>query len=93
MNEKERMLIIKNLKSVDKVFLSIDKDGSVSKSLAKIKPNLFLKGGDKTQSNIPEKKICEKLNIKIIDGLGEKIQNSSSLIKKFRGKRKWDIWI
>lgn len=82
MNENERIEIIKNLKCVDKIFLSIDKDASVCKSLEKLKPNLFLKGGDKNKTNIPEKQICDNYNIKIIDGLGKKIQSSSCLIKK-----------
>jgi cytidyltransferase-like protein len=80
MNEKERMEVVRNIKYVDDVFLSIDEDATVCKSLEKLKPNIFAKGGDRTSSNIPEFEICEKHNIKIIDGLGEKVQSSSSLI-------------
>jgi len=82
MDEKERLEIVKSLKPVDEVFLSIDEDASVCKSLEAIQPNIFAKGGDRNAGNIPEAEICKKLNIEIIDGLGEKIQSSSELIKQ-----------
>lgn len=84
MNEKERLAIMKNLRCVDKVILSLDNDKTVCKTLELLNPTLFLKGGDKHINNIPEKDICNKLNIKIIDGLGKKIQNSSNLIRNAR---------
>ena len=39
--------IVKNLKSVDEVFLSIDDDKTVCKSLKKLKPSIFANGGMK----------------------------------------------
>lgn len=81
MNENERMEVVKNIKYVDDVFLSIDEDATVCKSLEKLKPDIFAKGGDRNSSNIPELDICNKYNIKLIDGLGTKIQSSSELIK------------
>src|SRR3989344_2739621 len=81
---EERKKIIESLKFVDEVFTSIDKDKSVCKSLEAIKPNIFAKGGDRTVSNIPEADICNKYSIKIIDGLGEKLQSSSELVKKIK---------
>ena len=84
MNEQDRMKIISSLKCVDEVFLSIDKDKTQCKSLEFLKPNIFANGGDRTNDEIPETNICKKLNIKIIDGLGEKIRSSSNFtgIKK-----------
>ena len=79
MDEKDRVEIVKNLKSVDEVFLSIDKDKTVSKSLEKLKPSVFANGGDRKNYEIPESKICKLHGIKIIDGLGDKIRNSSDL--------------
>ena len=79
MDEKDRVEIIKNLKSVDEVFLSIDKDKTVSKSLEKLKPSVFANGGDRKNYEIPESKICNQYGIKIIDGLGDKIRSSSDL--------------
>ena len=42
----------------------------------------FANGGDQTNGSIPEAKICKELGIKLIDGLGDKIQSSSWLLKK-----------
>ena len=88
-DEKERLLIVSHLNMVDKTILSIDKDRTVCETLRKIhvdfgeKYNLFFaNGGDQSNNVIPEKEICNKLNIKLIDGLGEKIQSSSWLLKK-----------
>ena len=79
MDERDRVLIVKNLKAVDEVFLSIDKDKTVSKSLEKLKPSVFANGGDRKNYEIPESKICNLHGIKIIDGLGDKIRSSSDL--------------
>lgn len=95
MNIEERMKIVEALYFVDRVIASIDIDGSVCETIKKIVKNnkksefIFAKGGDKTSKNIPEKIICDKLRIKIVDGLGKKIQSSSWLLKnlnKFKSK-------
>ena len=77
---KERLEIVKAIKYVDDVFPSIDEDRTVCKSLEAVKPNIFAKGGDRFAGEIPEGEICRKLRIKIVHGLGEKIQSSSTLI-------------
>ena len=79
MDEKDRLSIVSNLKNVDEVFLSIDEDKTVCASLEKIKPDIFANGGDRKNYEIPESVICKKYDIKIIDGLGEKIRSSSDL--------------
>ena len=79
MDEKDRVTIVSNLKNVNEVFLSIDKDKTVCASLEKIKPDIFANGGDRKNYEIPESVICKKYDIKIIDGLGEKIRSSSDL--------------
>ena len=89
MDETERIEIISNLRLVDKVYLSIDQDTSVSKTIEKIyleNKNIFklffANGGDQSNNAIPEKDICLKLGIELIDNLGEKIQSSSWLLNK-----------
>ncbi|MEK6872001.1 MAG: adenylyltransferase/cytidyltransferase family protein [Nanoarchaeota archaeon] len=79
---EDRKAILEAIKYVDEVFISIDTDKSVCKSLQAIKPHIFAKGGDRFANEIPEKKICEELGIKIVDGLGEKIQSSSNFYNK-----------
>ncbi len=81
MNQADRLRIIAALRDVDKTFLSVDKDKTVIKSLAKVKPNIFANGGDRHSiGDVPEYAICQKLNIKMVDGLGKKIRASSKLI-------------
>uniref|UniRef100_A0A6C0J145 Cytidyltransferase-like domain-containing protein n=1 Tax=viral metagenome TaxID=1070528 RepID=A0A6C0J145_9ZZZZ len=81
MNEYERLNIIRSLKCVDSAILSIDKDRTVIETLKIIKPDIFTNGGDQNNSTIPEIKICNELGIELVDGLGDKIQSSSWLIK------------
>ena len=42
----------------------------------------FANGGDQNNDTIPEADICNELGIKLIDGLGDKIQSSSWLLDK-----------
>ena len=79
MNENDRPEIVSALKCVDEVFLSIDEDKSVCRSLEVIKPNIFGNGGDRSLSEIPETAVMKKFNIKMVDGLGEKIRSSSAI--------------
>ena len=87
-DEQERLLIVSSIRIVDKTILSIDKDKSVRKTIQYIYKTyskkytlLFANGGDQNNKNIPEKDICNELGINLIDGLGEKIQSSSWLLK------------
>jgi cytidyltransferase-like protein len=87
--EGERMLIVSHLKPVHKAFLSIDTDRTVCETIAKIAKEFgasyelaFANGGDQNNDTIPERAICEKMGITLLDGLGDKIQSSSWLLKK-----------
>jgi cytidyltransferase-like protein len=81
MKDAERVLIIKALRVVDEVHLSIDEDRTVRKTIASIEPRItyFVNGGDQTNESIPETPVCESLGIQLVDGLGDKIQSSSWL--------------
>ncbi len=88
MLQDERMIIINELGVVDRVYLSIDKDKDVSKTIKNIfdennsKYNFaFANGGDQYKNSIPEHKICTELGIELVDGLGKKIQSSSWILK------------
>ena len=87
--EDERMLIVSNIKAVDKTILSIDTDCTVCATIEKIANDFgesydiaFANGGDQNNDTIPERPICEKMGIALLDGLGDKIQSSSWLLKK-----------
>jgi len=87
--EEERMIIVSNIKAVDKAILSVDTDRTVCKTIAAIAKEYgesyslaFANGGDQNNETIPEKSICETMGIELLDGLGDKIQSSSWLLKK-----------
>lgn len=86
--EDERMFIVSNIKSVDHVYLSIDRDRTVCESIRYVHKELgneyelaFANGGDQNNQSIPEVPVCNELGIELIDGLGDKIQSSSWLLK------------
>ena len=88
-DEQERIFIVSNIKSVNKAILSIDQDRTVCRTIEKIADEYgqnyllsFANGGDQNNDTIPEKPICEKLRITLVDGLGGKIQSSSWLLNK-----------
>ncbi len=88
---KERTRMIEALKPVDMVVGSIDTDDTVCKTLEwihgiynrKYSEIMFCNGGDRTYvGNTPEHAACVSLGIETVYGMGDKIQSSSSLIKK-----------
>ena len=91
---EERKIILESIKYVDKVFISIDNTKDVSKSLRKIKPDIFAVGVDNNKKNLYEKNTCKELGIKIIDKLAKHLvsdlslkQSSSRIIDKFLKKK------
>ncbi len=80
MPAEEKAKIISALEAVDEVFISIDEDQTQCKTLELLKPHIFTKGGDRYIHEIPETPICKEHGIKIIDGVGAKVQSSSTLI-------------
>lgn len=87
--ESERVFIVSNIKSVDYCILSIDLDRTVCKTIERIAEELgetydlsFANGGDQFNEVCPERPICDQMGISLIDGLGDKIQSSSWLLKK-----------
>ena len=90
-DEKERMIIVSNIKAVDKAILSIDTDRTVCATIKMIAEQFgsefelgFANGGDQNTDTIPERSVCEEMNVALIDGLGDKIQSSSWLLKKLQ---------
>ncbi|MDB9713543.1 adenylyltransferase/cytidyltransferase family protein [Flavobacteriaceae bacterium] len=88
-DENERMIIVSNIKAVDKAILSIDSDRTVCTTIKMIAEQFggefelgFANGGDQNNDTIPERSVCEEMNVALIDGLGDKIQSSSWLLKK-----------
>ena len=90
-SEDERMQIIGSMECVDEVVLSIDEDRSVSKTIEfiynKYKSEnveiIFTKGGDQRREIIPEKDICDKLCIKIVDNIVGQLNSSTKILEKY----------
>ena len=90
----DRLSILGELGCVDSAVPSIDKDMTVCATIEAIHSSyckldvlpefVFAKGGDRSANEIPEAKLCRSLGIKIIDGLGDKINSSSELVNKIQ---------
>ena len=86
LDEEERLKILSSIVGVDDIFLSIDKDHTVNKSIQYLVDSgknikFFGNGGDrKSCKDIPEAEVCKKNNIELVFNLGgEKSQSSSSI--------------
>ncbi len=88
MPEKERKELLEAMSGVDKVVITThkkdDPDTSVAKTLKKVRPHIFVNGGDRKRGNTPEGAVCKKFNIKMVFNVGQggKIQSSSWLVNK-----------
>jgi cytidyltransferase-like protein len=88
LDEWGRCEIIRNIKGVDEAFLAIDSDGTVVKSLEKIKIDnrgdkiFFGNGGDRSPhiSSIPEVQFCKENEIVLVYGIGDQKRYSSSCL-------------
>jgi D-beta-D-heptose 7-phosphate kinase/D-beta-D-heptose 1-phosphate adenosyltransferase len=88
MDENERLIIIQSIKYVDYALISNDRDKTQCYTLQQFhdmfsdKYDLaFANGGDQNNDTISEREVCERLGIELLDGLGDKIQSSSWLLK------------
>ena len=97
LDEQNRLRLMRALKGVDHVVLSIDKDPSVTHTLDMIAGQhpgdtlIFANGGDRnTTSEIPETEVCMKHNIHLVFGVGgaEKY-DSSTRINRETGHEKY----
>ena len=89
MDENERLIIVSAIKYVDKALISIDKDKTQCATLAHLADEyggnfelFFANGGDQNNESIPEVPVCKEKGIGLLEGLGDKIQSSSWLLKK-----------
>lgn len=87
MTEDERLRIIQSIKGIGYSCISVDKDKTQNETLKMLQHKFgdimelhFANGGDQTNETIPEAVTCKNLGIKLVDGLGEKIQSSSWLL-------------
>ena len=72
---------LNEIKKCGCVVMSVDSDGTVAKTLEHYQPDIFAKGGDRTPDNMPQSEldICENLGIRIVYGMGDKLNESRKL--------------
>ena len=81
-----RMTLIKELRDVDEVSPSIDKDRSVAQTLCMLNPDIFASGCEADHPDSTEEKIvCDALGIEMVFNVGgDKLMSSSDLLKKVK---------
>ncbi|MDP3741122.1 MAG: adenylyltransferase/cytidyltransferase family protein [bacterium] len=98
MNENERKEVLLAIRYIDNVIITSHQDNptdmSICRELETLKPDIFANGGDrdkkdadnKSSSLNSEQELCDRLGIKMVFNLGEKVQSSSELVKKVKDK-------
>jgi hypothetical protein len=102
MSDTERLEIVQAIKWVDYALISSDRDRTQCYTLQQFHDMfsdrydlVFANGGDQNNDTIPEREVCERLGIELLDGLGDKIQSSSWLLKadlKEKTKRYFELF-
>jgi D-beta-D-heptose 7-phosphate kinase/D-beta-D-heptose 1-phosphate adenosyltransferase len=102
MSDTERLEIVQSIKWVDYALVSSDRDTTQCYTLQQFHDMfsdrydlVFANGGDQNNDTIPEREVCERLGIELMDGLGDKIQSSSWLLKgdlKEKTKRYFELF-
>ena len=85
LNEENRLRLMRALKGVDQVMLSIDEEPPVTETLEMIARQypgcqlVFANGGDRSAPEVvPERDVCKKYNIKMVYGVGGSNKADSS---------------
>lgn len=86
LSQENRYRLVNALRVVDEVILSIDEDMPVIETLriiAKTHPYdelIFGNGGDRdSDKSIPETGVCKEYGIRLVFGLGEKVDSSTRI--------------
>jgi D-beta-D-heptose 7-phosphate kinase/D-beta-D-heptose 1-phosphate adenosyltransferase len=89
MDQEERLIIVSAIGIVDKALISLDLDKTQCSTLEELADKYsdnyklyFANGGDQNNNSIPEVNVCIEKKIGLLQGLGDKIQSSSWLLKK-----------
>lgn len=74
----------RELPCIDEIVVAEDEGGTVARTLERIRPDIFAKGGDRTPDNMPECEIstCKAIGCRIVYGVGcEKVLYSSKIVE------------
>ena len=87
---EDRMEIISSIEGVDFVTCWDDGTQTVIGALEILKPQFFLKGGDRCDpESVPEFSTCDKIGCEVLFDIGgkEKVQSSSELVRQYENIR------
>ncbi len=84
----DRVFVLNACKFIDKVIVFTEDEPS--KLISRVKPDLYVKGPDYLNKDIPEKKVLNDLDIMLAIQPAEKEYNSSELIKLYFTKSSFD---
>jgi cytidyltransferase-like protein len=79
MSLDNRKAVLEALDYVDEVFVSVDDDLTVCKSLEAVNPDILARGTYKFEHKLPEKEVCDWLNIQVVYPLGKDIESYTKL--------------
>jgi len=73
--------LISSLGGLGEVIVARDTDGTVTKTLREIKPDIFAKGGDRNDGNMPQSEIdvCKEIGCEIRYGVGDLLNSSTKI--------------
>lgn len=78
-SEDDRAGVVASISGVDYVLIWDDGSPTVCGAIELIKPNIFAKGGDRSDpTKIPEYESCQKVNCEVIFGVGGDFKGQSS---------------
>ena len=85
----QRLKLLQSLRDVDEVVIAIDGDGTVARTLLMLKPDILAKGGDRRETTMPtnELEVCKAIGCEIVYGVGEILESSTNLLKRFKTYR------
>lgn len=85
----DRVAIVGAMRDVDEVVVSIDKDRTVCATLEMLctrpctssRPTHFANSGDRSSTEVPEKAVCDKHGVAMLDMPAPKLNSSSDMIR------------
>ncbi len=85
---RDRIAILREMRSVDEVVVNMDYPGlTCARTLKMVRPDIYAKGGDRTPENVPEceLRVCNEIGCQIVYDVGDsKTTSSSDLIRRSR---------
>jgi len=89
MNSADRSEIIKGFACVDHVYVLETERMDVGEAIEHWKPAIFANGGDRrSEKDIPEVIVCNKLGVQMVFNVGgDKLRSSSELLKSYHSPK------